>query len=155
MKKIPILLLLLIASMGMQAKTTNILVWLATGEKITYSLAEHPKVMPGKENVRITTTEVDIVYPVGEVHKITYDEATDIGQSALEADKGSVGITDNVMSLSGFAAGETVRIFDAAGRLAGQYKTDATGALRINLSEFEKGVYIVKTNHQSSKFIRK
>ena len=59
------------------------------------------------------------------------------------------------MTLTGFKAGETVRVFDASGRLTLSEKINSDGTLTIALSALKQGVYIVKTQYKSFKFIKK
>ncbi|MGG6545306.1 UNVERIFIED_CONTAM: T9SS type A sorting domain-containing protein [Prevotella sp. 15_C9] len=154
-RKVPILLLTLLLSLSTQAKVTNIIVWLTSGETVTYSLAEHPKVIPGSEEVKITTTKSEIVYNAGEVKKITFDDPASIEQKVADSANETVRFYGNAMHLSGFKAGESVRVFDTSGKLCYSYQTDNVGGLTIRLDNFQKGIYIVKTNRYSSKFIKK
>ena len=59
------------------------------------------------------------------------------------------------MTFTEFKSGETVRIYNNAGQLAQSYKIGADGSLTVSLSNFQPGIYIVKTQYKTFKFIKK
>lgn len=138
------------------ARADKIIVWLSTGETVTYYFADRPKVIPGKNDVRITTPAEDVVYQAGEVLKITFEDVGGIeGTTADDPSRGVVSVDGDFMLLSGFQPGEQVYIFDVSGKLVFSQTIGDSGSLRIGLSDFSRGIYLLKTNHQSSKFIKK
>ena len=109
-----------------------------------------------QKHCALRQSSVDVVYQAGEVHKITYlipsglDAATTTPQQ-----NGTITIADDQMQIIGFVSNESIQIFDASGRLLKQVKADEKGSQTISLSAFPAGTYIVKSQQQSSKFIRK
>ena len=156
MKKIAIGALLCLLSIPLKAQVSHIQVWLSSGKQVQYKLSERPRVVREAKTLRLTTSSVDVVYQAGEVYKITYlipsglDAATTTPQQ-----NGTITIADEQMQIIGFVPNESIQIFDASGRLLKQVKADEKGSQTISLSAFPAGTYIVKSQQQSSKFIRK
>ncbi len=156
MKRIYFLQLLLVVALAVHAQPTKIFVWLATGEQVTYNLADRPKMVVKDDNVNLTTKTADIIYAAKDIKKVTFDGETDgIEQATTTGKTGEATLTQEFMTLTGFKAGETVRVFDAAGRLTLSEKINSDGTLTIALSALKQGVYIVKTQYRSFKFIKK
>ncbi|GAB6975968.1 T9SS type A sorting domain-containing protein [Prevotella falsenii] len=156
MKKICFLQLFLVIALAVHAQPTKIFVWLATGEQVTYNLADRPKMVVENDNVHLTTTTADIVYAAKDIKKVTFDGQTDGIEQATTAGKtGEATLSQEFMTLTGFKSGEAVHIFDAAGRLIVSDAINSDGSLTIMLSTFKQGVYIVKTQYKSFKFIKK
>lgn len=156
MKRIYLLQLLLVAALAVYAQPTKILVWLVTGEQVAYSLADRPKMVVENDNVHLTTTTADIVYAAKDIKKVTFDGQTDgIEQATMAGKTGEATLSQELMTFTGFKPGEAVRIFDAAGRLTVSNAINSDGSLTITLSGLKQGVYIVKTQYKSFKFIKK
>ena len=77
--------------------------------------------------------------------------------SPAEAVHGATGFIQqgDVMVFSSFTPGEGVAIYDASGRLLQQHAVASDGTLQIPLHSFAKGVYIVKTESITYKFMKK
>ena len=57
--------------------------------------------------------------------------------------------------MSNLKAGDSIYVYDADGRLAGQQTVSADGRVDVDLTTLTKGVYIVKTHATSIKIINK
>ena len=57
--------------------------------------------------------------------------------------------------MSNLKAGDSIYVYDADGRLAGQQTVSADGRVDVDLTTLTKGVYIVKTPATSIKIINK
>ena len=156
MKKMAIGALLCLLSIPLKAEVSYIQVWLSSGKQVQYKLSERPRVVREAKTLRLTTSSVDVVYQAGEVHKITYliPSGLDAATTAPEQ-KGTITVSDDQMQILSLIHNEAIRIFDAGGRLIKQVKADEKGSQTISLSAFPAGTYIVKSQQQSSKFIRK
>ena len=73
MKRIYFLQLLLVVALAVHAQPTKIFVWLATGEQVTYNLADRPKMVVKDDNVHLTTKTADIIYAAKDIKKVTFD----------------------------------------------------------------------------------
>ena len=88
-------------------------VWTESGEKVSYPLAEHPKVTHAGESLTVTTTVTTVEYSKAEVHKFTlnYESGTPSGVGTIPTCKtGEFTQHDNIVELSGFRAGSDVRM---------------------------------------------
>lgn len=156
MKKICLLQLLLMAAITVCAQPTKILVWLTNGQKVSYNLSERPTMTVENENVRLKSKTVDLLYAVTDIQRVTFDDQTDGIESATKTNKsGNATLIQESMTFTEFKSGETVRIYNNAGQLAQSYKIGADGSLTVSLSNFQPGIYIVKTQYKSFKFIKK
>lgn len=155
MKKATILLFLLTIVAGMHAKSSAIIVWLTSGDKITYSLSERPKVATQDEKTIFSTTETDIVYDAGDIRMITFVETDNIGETAGDFISPLIRYAGDRITLMYFNPNETVYLYDFDGRVIDRCQTDGKGSLSIASDKLNRGSYIIKTKHQSYKFIKK
>lgn len=146
------LLFLAITINEMQAE--NILVWLSSGEKVIYNLGDNPKITPSDKEIIIETAKAKVTYTQGQVKKITFDEKNDNIES-INGSLENAKINDKTIELSGFKSNENVIIYDLSGKTIFSQPTASDGCLIINLSNFNKGVYIIKVKNYTSKFIIK
>ena len=156
MKKICLLQLLLMAAITVCAQPTKIRFWLTNGQKVSNNLSERPPMTVENDNVRLKSKTVDLLYAVTDIQRVTFDDQTDGIESATTTNKsGNATLTQESMTFTEFKSGETVRIYNNAGQLAQSYKIGADGSLTVSLSNFQPGIYIVKTQYKSFKFIKK
>ena len=135
-------------------------VWMHSGARISLPLAEHPVLTYSDGDIVVTTSQEQLTYAHVDVRKFTLSDedisheggTTDIEATNREAQWQRQG---DVMYFAGCTPGERVTVYNATGQLVTQYVISADGTLQIPLSQFGEGMYIVKTESITYKFMKK
>ncbi len=131
-------------------------VWTGTGGRISYPLAERPKVTHSGETLTVTTTATTVEYPKQAVSKFTLSDTEIGGVERISADRaGELSRKGNTVELSGFAAGTTVNVFNVSGLRVISGCVSADGTLSLDLSPLGKGIYIISTGSITHKIIKR
>ena len=137
----------------------NFVVWFHDGGKVTFPLTEHPVVTYSDGDIVVTTSKEQLIYAHAKVHKFTLtdedisqNEATEIETSKCKAQWQRQG---DMMVFSDCTPGERVIIYDATGQQIAQYAIASDDTLQIPLSQFAEGMYIVKTESLTYKFMKR
>ena len=133
--------------------------WLRNGARICFPLGEHPCLTYSEGDIVISTEREELRYPHELVHKFTFSDE-DISQKnettgVFVGPKAQWQCQGDVMIFSYCKPGENVAIYDAVGHLLQQHTTALDGTLQIPLRSFTEGLYIVKTESLTYKFIKK
>lgn len=134
-------------------------VWFHSGARISFPFSERPRLTYSDGDIIVTTDEDELRYAHADVRKFTL-AAEDISQGettgiAAFGRESQWHCQGDVMVFSSFTPGEGVAIYDASGRLLQQHAVASDGTLQIPLHSFAKGVYIVKTESITYKFMKK
>lgn len=132
--------------------------WLHDGGKISLSLEDHPVVTYNNGDIIITTLWEQLVYPNSSVSKFTLTD-----KDILEGEETKIAVEEcaqwqhngDVIFFSDCIPGESVTVYNTAGQLVAQYTISSTGILLIPLQQFIEGLYVVKTQSITYKFIKK
>ena len=134
-------------------------VWMHNGARISFPLVEHPVLTYADGGIVVTTSQEQLTYPHASVRKFTLtdedisqDEAADVAVTVRNAQWYCRG---DVMAFSDCTPGERVIIYNATGQQIAQYAISADGTLQIPLSEFVEGMYVVKSESITYKFMKK
>lgn len=113
------------------------------GRKECFLIQNKPKLAVNEQGVEISTCDETIIFPLDKFSKLTIESivvtSTDIKVSSVSM------IKDNSISTEGI-----IKVYDTQGKEVVQ---NSTGM--INLSNAPKGIYIVKTNSVSFKYLKK
>ena len=133
--------------------------WFHSGARIAFPFSERPRLTYADGDLVITTSEEELRYAHSSVRKFTI-EAEDISQGGTT----EIAATEresrwqqqgDAMVFTDCTPGECVSIFDASGRLVQQHVIASDGTLQIPLSSFAEGMYIVKTESITYKFMKR
>lgn len=125
-------ILLLMGGLPVFAQNT-LNVWLIDGSKVSFTFAEKPVVSHADNILSISSTAASVEYPVSDVVRFTFEDAE----------------TTKVLSVKSDVAGE-VSVFDLQGTLVKRFKGSS-----FSLEGLPQGVYIIKSNRSTYKFIKK
>ena len=134
-------------------------VWLRNGKIDEYAFEDNPKVTIGEELFTLTANGTSVGYEAADVLKFTLQNA-----NAKEPISGISVIQNNQVKISAHAdgimvanshPGSAVAVFDMHGRQISSYRIAADGTLNIPLQDYPSGVYIIKTDQSTYKFIKK
>ena len=134
----------------------NFVVWLHDGGKVSFPLEAHPKVTHSDGTLVVSSEESRVEYAHSSVRKFTIEEVSGevsgVGVAEREAQWHRQG---DAMVFSDCTSGESVAIYDAKGHLLQRHTIASDGTLQIPLHSFVEGMYIVKTENITYKFIKK
>lgn len=138
---------------------THFILCLNDGAQITFLLEHSPKVVNGDGVITVVDKDVTIEYPFEAVHKylMGVEGSTGIDNVSVSKDI-AVGEFDNQAGnviLSGFGAAVPVTVTDINGMVVYKASTDADGYLVIAMSQQPSGIYIVKVQNRTFKFIKR
>jgi hypothetical protein len=123
------------------------------GQRMTFLLSDQPRIVHGNAAVTLTTDKTSMEFQTNEVAKVYLTLSNAIEE--VKTTSGSIQLSGDRVSLTGFAPRETVRLFTADGKLLMQQSADDKGNLVVALGQLRTGIYILKTNHQSVKITKK
>lgn len=134
-------------------------VWLHSGACISFPFVEHPRLTYSDGDIVVTTSQEQLSYPHASVRKFTLanedisqGETTEIATAEREAQWQRQG---DMMVFSDCIPGERVIIYNATGQQIAQYAISADGTLQIPLSQFVEGMYVVKSESITYKFMKR
>lgn len=133
----------------------RLVVWLRSGERVIYQLADVPVTTFSGGQLVIRTNNVTVPYDRNDVLRYTY-EALDTGLD-LQASERLVQIDreGNEVSFRGLPTGATASIYSVNGQLVGQVTASDNQPLTISLRNRPSGVYIVKAGTETIKILKK
>lgn len=130
---------------------THLIVCTKDGSYVGYSLIEEPTLSFTNSDFVITTPNVDINYPLSDITQITYSDNWVSGVADLCLNKQELRIESENIVLSCPNEHDHIFIFSITGKLMFEKPLQEKGEYKISLSQFHKGVYIVKTINNTYK----
>lgn len=130
---------------------THLVVSTKEGNRVGYSLREEPILSFTDSDLVITTTNVDINYPLSDIAQITYGDDVVSGIVNLYMDKQNLRIESENIILTCLNEYDHITIFSLNGELIFEKYLQESSKYQIPLSQFPKGVYIIKTINNTYK----
>lgn len=142
------------------AKPTHFVICFNDGKRVAYALEDNPKVINGDGIITVVDKDVTIEYPLENVHKYVLGVGTDYEvvskiEKVIANEDGTISQSSGNLILTGFAAGSKVSVYNVNGVAVSNFTIGADGRLEISLSQYSAGMYIVKTQSQTFKFIKR
>lgn len=125
------------------------------GEQTEYVLTENPKLSFDGKTIILTTTKVRIEYSATDIIKVALKDISTTDIEVVEERQRQVQLLNDEVSMNGLVAHETVQLYNMSGILLSTWQASSNGDLTITLSDLQRGIYIIKANHQSFKVTRK
>ena len=140
-----------------QDKVLGIIIEITNGEKMEFRLVDKPKLSQDGKTIVITADGAKVELTPSELQKVTMGDVENIGSGIAEVaiNQSSAEFSDGFVRLSGYLAGEDVRIYNTAGVQSATFKASADGTLTISVSSLPSGISIIKTNKQSIKISKR
>lgn len=139
------------------AQDNCVMFWLNDGQQILYMLDKHPKIHYSNDDVVLTTDDLKIEYPIGNLNMVTFENDSIVNQ--IENINGKpmeyINMEKNYISFDGFSPNSIVSLYCINGSQIESYKINNQGSLFINIDEHPKGIYIIKINNTSIKVLKK
>lgn len=156
-KSLSIFILLFLEFVVLRAQPSSNLyavVETTNGERMEYLLSDLPRIIYDDSMVTLTTNTTIVEFHPEEILKIYLTESTTAIDDCKSPD-GSFSLCHDQVLLSDFAANEVVTLYSADGHQLWRETIHDNGRLTITLDQLSKGIYIIKTNHQSIKITKK
>ena len=162
MKKTFTLLLALFAfSLSLFAGNPGVTFLLRSGKKVSFSFAEKPVIALNDDYLSVSVHGVERVsYAYADVQRVVVaDDVVSAIDNVVANDKSQhvvFSFPANVLNVSGLAANESIALYATDGKLMLREKANADGKAAMNLSSFQHGIYVVRTQSGISyKFFKK
>lgn len=132
-----------------------LVVWLKSGERVVYELAESPVTTFNGTQLIISTVKTTASYERNTVLRYTYELVnTSIslqpGERRVQIDRDG-----NKVTFRGLSAGTFARVYSVNGMLVSQTKVTDDQPLTISLQNRPNGVYIIKAGTETIKLMKK
>ena len=134
----------------------RLVVWLKSGEKVVYELAEAPVTTFSGSQLIIRTNKVSAKYERSKVQRYTYEDVVYLGIDLQPGERRvQVNQEGDEVTFRGLPVGTTASIYSLDGLLVGQVKATDSQPLTISLQNRPDGVYIVKAGTETIKVMKK
>ena len=128
------------------------------GQVAIFAISEKPVVTYSGSDLVLTTKNNTMMYPIYMLKKISFDVEL-FSSSAIEdvemKTNAQFSFQGGTLDISGATPGSLVLIYNINGFQIGKYKLDDRGCTSIPLQQLDMGVYIVKTNDFTFKFLKR
>ena len=156
LKLLLLLLLVFFENVYAQTLVPCVVVEKISGARTEYLLSTTPHISFSNNIVTITTTEISVELPVSDINKVYLSETTGV-ETTIEATKATVKITisNDAITMSGLEANSNVFLYAVDGSQITKQKVLHDGSAIVPFSRQLHGIYILKSNNQSFKIIKK
>ena len=152
LKTMAIILLLLIVGKG-TTMAQRLVIWQKDGSKVSYNLDERPKTTFTTEDLVITTATTTINYPLAKIQRYTY-EGGSLSVRDIKADGISISHEGDNIIVKGLTMG-TVTVYSVDGKQLIAKRSDGSDSLTLSLAKLPAGVYIIKADEITYKFLKR
>lgn len=151
------LLLLLFALFTTQLWAATCVVVTTSEDEAEFFFSDNPTFTYDGQTVKLKTQKVEIEYTPQNIQKVWIDdrENTGIKVATANANKVSFSINDNSLTIHGCNPNENVQMFTTNGYIVSMSKSSDNGLAELHISNLQKGIYLVKTEETTVKFIKK
>ncbi len=149
-----LLLLLLFPFYAIANSPIKLIIWAKDGTRVAYALTEEPKVKFTENSMVISTTKVEVDYPLHSMERFTYgDEVTTI--TDISTDKFSFKWDGKSLLFSALRPNSTVCIYSLSGMLLIRKTIQQGGEYICPIDDLANGVYMIKVNNITYKFSKR
>lgn len=155
-QKLFTLLLLWLTASGAWAQNV-IVVCQKDGTVAKFAFTEKPVVTYSGDELVMTTNKTSVQYPMNRLLKIYFDVAEvpdGIDVEVTQPEDVQFAFRDGGLVVSGGKAGAVVNLYRLNGVAAGQFRLDDNGCVTISTDHLSRGVYIMKAEQVSFKFLK-
>jgi len=133
----------------------KLVVWLKSGDKVTYELADAPVTTFSGNQLIIRTNKVTISYERKNVLRYTYEDLVTKGIELMPSERCvEINREGDEIVFRGLQVGGTASIYAVNGTLIEQRKVTDYRPLTISLKNRPNGVYIVKAGTETIKVMK-
>ncbi len=148
-----LLALLLLMVIPMRAVDVQYLTIVSQGNSVSFALSEKPVITYQYNQLVVATAKETIEIPVADITGTRFEESPSSIHNLMSEDKPQ--IKGCLICFSDLIHGTLVQVFTSDGHNIVKVKADYSGTAQVNLSEFPKGIYLIKAGKQTIKIINK
>lgn len=136
----------------MAAQTSMyVVVWAKDGTHMSYSLKEKPTLAFATGELVITTSELNVNFPLTDISLLTYSDEMPTGLAISPFNDKNISIESETLIYYTNRDKDCISIYSTNGMLMLNTKLTQKGEYRIPLAKLSKGIYLVKTVDRSFK----
>ena len=156
MKKylITFLFILILNPDGLYPDNNLLYIWTKDGNNLSYKFEDRPVIYYSDESMVLKSNSFIVEYPLLSLHKFTFDDNISSGINDFESKIYSIEYNSNHLYFKNFAPYSIIKIYRESGQLISTEKTDQYGTLQLSIESLNKGLFIVKTEVETYKFIK-
>ena len=125
------------------------------GERMEYLLSDLLRITRSADAVTLTTTNTTVELSAESILKVYLATSSPTAVQEVKSPVGDVRLKESLLFLSGYQPGARMSLYQADGQLLQHKSIGDDGTLTLSLEQLPSGIYIIKTNHQSIKIIKK
>jgi hypothetical protein len=134
----------------------KLVVWLKSGDKVVYELADVPVTTFSGSQLIIRTNKVTIPYERKNVLRYTYEDVVTKGIELMPGERRvEMNRDGDEITFRGLVVGSTASIYAVNGTLVEQRKVTDKQPLTLSLKNRPNGVYIVKAGTETIKVMKR
>lgn len=124
----------------------------ASGESTVFMLGDHPILTFGDAELTFSSDNESVTLDATQIHTFEFTTLSTTGLNDVNMSFGIVSLNGDVLSLSGFAPGSIVSVYNVNGTLVRDVTTGSDGGVDISLSGLPQGVYVLNSSQIQFKF---
>ncbi len=150
-----VLLLALPVTLWAQTPKQQLVVWLKSGDKVYFDLAELPETSFENGQFIIKTSKTTVYYQFESILRYTFQGVNTSVELLPNERSVSVSQDGDGVTFQNLKAGATVSIYAANGVLMEQLTANGGEPLRCSVANRPSGVYLVKAGNQTIKLLKR
>lgn len=156
--KLKTILTIMILLMSMFCSGTlhaqRLVIWQKDGSKVSYNLDEQPKTTFTADDLVITTATTTVNYPLSKIQRYTY-EGAQLSVRNVKEQGISISHDGNNIIVKGLPKGKSMTIHRIDGTQLLAKRSDGSARLTLSLNSLPAGVYVIKADEITYKFLKR
>ena len=148
------MILLLALFLSGTVRAQQLVIWQKDGTKVIYNLDEQPKTTFTMEDLVITTATTTINYPLARIQRYTYEGGA-LSIRDAKAESISISHDGDLITVKGLASGKSVAVHRVDGIQLLSKRSDGSDRLTLSLENLSSGVYVIKADEITYKFLKR
>ena len=149
-----IIILLLTLFNSESAQAQRLVIWQKDGSKVNYNLDEQPKTTFTAEDLVITTKTTTINYPLTKIQRYTYEGGT-LSVRDVKSEGISISHEGDLIIVKGLTTGKSVAVHRIDGSQLIAKRSDGSDRLTLFLERLPAGVYVIKADNITYKYLKR
>ncbi|MGN0212494.1 MAG: T9SS type A sorting domain-containing protein [Muribaculaceae bacterium] len=154
-RKLIAVLLLMLSLCGIHASPLYFIAWFPDGSTCAFPFADHPVVKVAADKFTVVSADVTLEYTAATIHKFTISDEHPTGEVEKVLEPGTVRHSGDEVRFAGLRCGGFVGVYGINGVLEESYRVDDDGTCAVATGNLPKGMYIIKTETITYKFIKR
>ncbi len=136
------------------------------GQQFSYGFDEKPVIKYTEDDLILKTTNTEVIFPLTAIAKFNFNDnernnvkkrGGNVVKSKIQNnnEKLTTAIQGQIVSLKGGEPESTIMVIGVDGKIWKQYKADVYGSASFSISDLRTGVYIIKTEKQVCKILKR